>query len=188
MNDFCVNLKLDLNPLKIPMDDLPKEGWNLIPVESINTELLDFLKSKGIVITTISSFYDVYNHWYEPGPIHSDLHGTGDMSKLIWVWGEHHEMTWYNYKVNIPLDADIMENDEAPENVIRKYTVFERDKLDKIYSSKIGLPSLIQVGVPHQMVTFGGIRRSLTMVLHDFDGNIISMNSAKLIFNEYIAN
>lgn len=186
MNDFCVNLKLDLNPLKIPMDDLPKEGWNLIPVEFIEPKLIDFLKNKGIVITTISSFYDVYGDSYQPGPIHSDLHGTGDMSKLIWVWGEHHEMSWYTHKANIPVDADIMENSDAPENVIRKYTVFERYKLDKIYSNKIGLPSLIQVGIPHQMVTFGGIRRSLTMVLHDFDGNIITMNAAKLIFKEYL--
>jgi hypothetical protein len=170
------------------MDDLPKEGWNLIPVEFIEPKLLDFLKTKGIVITTISSFYDVYGDIYQPGPIHSDLHGTGDMSKLIWVWGEHHEMSWYKYKANIPVDADIMENSDAPENVIRKYTVFERYKLDKIYSNKIGLPSLIQVGIPHQMITFGGIRRSLTMVLHDFDGNIIPMGTAKLIFKEYIVN
>jgi len=187
MNDLHYILKLDTHPLKIPMHDLPKDFWNLIPIEFIEPNLIDFLLSKGITINTISSFYEVYSGpGHQPGSIHSDLHGTGDMTKLIWNWGWNHEMSWYTPKAGITEEANIMENNKAPENKIRNYTVFEPNKLDKIYSCKIRSPSLIQVGIPHQVITFSGMRRSLTMLLHDLHGNTIPMDAAKLIFKEHI--
>ena len=187
LNDLQYNLKLDISPLKVPMDCLPKQAWSLIPVEFIEPKLIDFLKTRGIIINSISSFYEAYGSYgQQPGPIHTDLHGMGDMTKLIWNWGADHKMSWYAYKEGIPIESTILENDNSPENNIRKYTEFKVKNLKKIYSNTIGLPSLIQVGIPHQVITFSGTRRSLTMILEDFQGSTIPMNTAKLILKEYI--
>jgi hypothetical protein len=185
LNNLHYHLKLDIHPLQVPMDSLPKEPWNLIPVEFIEPKLINFLKTRGIVINTVSSFYEVYSSYgHQPGPIHTDLHGLGDMTKLIWNWGPHHEMSWYAYKASVSKEANFLENDKAPEHNVRKYTEFELKKLDKIYSVSLGLPSLIQVGIPHQVITFAGVRRSLTMILNDLQGNTIPMDTAKLIFKD----
>ena len=56
--------------------------------------------------------------------------------------------------------------------------------MDEIYSTKIEFPSLIQVGVPHAVVTLSGKRRSLSMVLEDLNNNFITMNNAKLILKD----
>lgn len=186
MIDLHFNTTLNFDPFIIPAEDLPINYWNLIPKDMINKDLLNFLSERGIYINIISSFYEEYTKSYEPNcAIHSDCHGIGDMTKLIWLWGDH-EIFWFAYKANIPMECDILENDESPENTVRKFTEFDQDKVEKIYSSKIGFPSLIQVGIPHQVITLGGVRRSLSMVLEDCNGNFITMNDAKIIFKDMI--
>jgi hypothetical protein len=186
MNDLHFNTNLNFEPFIVPAEDLPTSWWNLIPKDMINKNLLDFLFERGIQINIISSFYEECSESYIPNcVIHSDCHGIGDVTKLIWLWGDH-EMSWFAYKTNIPMEFNILENDASPENTIRKFTVFDQDKVEKIYSSKIGFPSLIQVGIPHQIITLSGARRSLSMVLQDMNNNFITMNDAKLILKDYL--
>lgn len=187
MNNLHLNINLSLNPLTIPVEELPTDFWNLIPKSIIASDLLNFLYGKKIKVDNISSFYEEHNsEVYEPGAIHSDCHGIGDMTKLIWMWGDDYNMSWYLPKPNTLVDYDYDINDLSPDNSIRNYTKFTLDQMDEIYSTKIGFPSLIQVGIPHQVKTFNGKRRSLTMALQDFNDNFISMNDAKIIFKDNI--
>ena len=193
MIDLHFNTTLNVNPLIIPVEELPTDFWNLIPVNLINTDLLDFFFSKGIKISKISSFYEEYPNCYNPnggtitnGGIHTDCFGIGDMYKLIWMWGDDHKIAWYLPKSDMPLDYNYAINDHTPSSSIRNYTTFTLEQMDEIYSTKIEFPSLIQVGVPHAVVTLSGKRRSLSMVLEDLNNNFITMNNAKLILKDYL--
>jgi hypothetical protein len=186
MNEYCFNLDLDILPFRedIVLDDLPKDPWSLISVSQLNENLLNFLKDKGISISLVSSFY----HYGEDLSqiIHVDAPEICDMTKLIWVWGDYHLMNWYMPIAKNNFNPTIDKNSTNPDHGIRNYSVYDRESLDIVYSSKIGFPSLIQVGVPHHIVNFAGPRRSVTMVLHDNNGNTIPMSCAKLIFESYI--
>lgn len=186
MNEYCFELNLDILPLRedIVLDDLPKDPWSLISVNQLNEHLLNFLKDKGISISLVSSFY----HYGEDSSqiIHVDAPEICDMTKLIWVWGDYHLMNWYMPNNQNNSNPTITNNSTNPNNGIRNYSVYDRQLLDKVYSRKIGFPSLIQVGVPHKMINFAGPRRSITMVLHDTSGNAIPMQTAKSIFEPYI--
>jgi hypothetical protein len=186
MNEYCFDLNLDIPPLRqeLSLDDLPKERWNLISANAINPDLLSFLKTKGIDISVVSSFYDGGSNFEQD--IHIDFPTMCDMTKLIWVWGDYHIMNWY-----MPVDQNdsnfiIDNNSTNPTNGIRNYSVYNRQSLNVVHTSKIGFPSLIQVGIPHQGRNFAGVRRSLTIILHDTTGNVIPMQTAKSIFEPYI--
>ena len=185
MNDHCINLDLNFSPLRADVDlqDLPTDLWNLLSKDIINPQLVDFLNSKDIYVNIISSFYDHHHNFFNP--IHIDSTELSDMSKLIWMWGEYYMMYWYRHK-NVTPNVTHLINDSSPELHSRHYCVAEREQLDVVHSSKIGFPSLIQVGVYHRCVTFWGPRRSLTMVLEDKQGHRIPMSAAKLILSPFI--
>jgi hypothetical protein len=186
MNDYCIHLNLHFQPFREDVDlhNLPKNNWNLISKDLINPQLIDFLKEKDINISVISSFYDHYINFFST--IHIDSPQICDMSKLIWVWGEHHMMYWYRHKEHVIPNIRYKVNDTSPDLNLRHYCEADREQLDVVHCSKIEFPSLIQVGVYHRCVTFSGPRRSLTMVLEDSKGNAIPMSAAKSIFQSYI--
>jgi hypothetical protein len=186
MNEYCFNLNLDITPLRqdLSLDDLPKERWNLISVDVINPDLLSFLAIKGINISVVSSFFDAGTNFDQK--IHIDFPTMCDMTKLIWAWGEHHVMNWYMPVDQNNSDFNINNNSTNPNNGIRNYSVYDRQSLTVVHTSRIGFPSLIQVGIPHKGINFAGTRRSLTIILHDTTGNAIPMQTAKSIFEPYI--
>jgi hypothetical protein len=193
MNEYCFNLNLDIPPLRkdLSLDDLPKARWNLLGVDVINPDLISFLKTKEINISVISSFYDAGATFDQK--IHTDLPTICDMTKLIWGWGDYHILNWYmpvdpiNSNIsNKSTNLDNSNNLTNPNNGIRNYAAYDRESLTVVHTSKIGFPSLIQVGIPHQGINFAGARRSLTIILHDTTGNVIPMQTAKSIFEPYI--
>lgn len=188
MNNLHFNINLSLNPLTIPVEELPTDvWWKLLPITLVGTDLLYFLFTKKIKISKVSTFYEENNsEIYKPASIHSDCVNIGDITKLIWMYGDSdHTMSWYLPKPNTILDYAYDTNNQLGTS-IRNYTKYTREQLYKIYSTKIGFPSLIQVGIPHQVTTFKGKRRSLTIILQDFNNNYITMNDAKIIFKDII--
>jgi len=186
MNEYCFKLNLNLEPLRqdVDINTLPKERWNLIPIDLINPELINFLKTKEVSISVISSFYDGGTNFDQN--IHIDAPSMCDMTKLIWVWGQHHIMNWYLPEDQNNCNFSVDSNSTNPDHGIRNYSSYDRQTVKVVHTSKIGFPSLIQVGIPHKGINFAGVRRSLTVILNDLNNNIIPMNRAKSIFESYI--
>jgi hypothetical protein len=155
MNIYCVDLNWDI-PLLAPdvdIDFFKKARHTKGSMEQLHPLLLDHLNSKGVSISFIEAFYSEPN--YKQG-IHSDK-GGGDIPKLNWVFGGHGSlMHWFMPRQNISIERKY-----TPIN--SSYIDYTRDQVYHVHSREIGKPSLVQAGIPHNIVN--GLEERLCLSL-----------------------
>ena len=90
-------------------------------------------------------------------------------------------MDWYQLKAG---QQKLPTNNSAGNATCIKYTT---DEVDYMYGEEIKSPSLVQVGVPHDVRASTGIRLCISLVLRTTKGkNRITMDEAKTLLANYI--
>lgn len=155
MTTYHHNLNFDINLLKdnTSITDLPRivngerAYHSLINFkESINPVMLEFLEDIGLFVYYCEIFYSKPNLFSR---IHIDANATRrDFTKINWVFdGKDSVMNWYKPKDNIIRSEESVPG--GPNSF--SYIMYKKHEVDLLHSAPLGLPSLIQVGIPHNI-------------------------------------
>jgi len=127
----------------------------------VNPYWIEFLQQNQLVFDRMELFYGPPDTAYTLG-IHID-NGPGDRGKINWVFGGAGcTMHWYKVIANAPkpmLDTPVGS----------KYNIFDPDEV-RLLSSVTTVPdhpTVVQVGIPHNIVNPGAERWCYSMVVSD---------------------
>jgi hypothetical protein len=190
MNNYCIDLNIPINPLinGISIDDFETNDetgrpiWILVNLDYINPELKDLFDSKGLVIDLAGLF--ITREGY-PGIKHLDGQCPADLTKINWSYNTNHDMIWYKIKNNVP------QKKYSTRASRRRFICYQDDELEEIHRQPVGFPSLVQIGIPHNVETYKGVRKCLTIMLlkktNESDRRVpVPMSTAKELFAEYL--
>lgn len=181
MNNLCLNLNFNIDLFKPIVDiyQLPKVRLQILDIDTINEELIDFLYSKGIEIRAVELFYSQPDF---NGGIHTDGSGDegDDVTKLNYIFGGANSlMNWY--KINPDAKPNVMQTDKGT-----PYINYSNKDAEKIYTASVGFPSLVQVAVPHSVKNFEEPRYCVCLVIHDaITKKRFPFNYLAELFNEF---
>jgi hypothetical protein len=167
MNDYCVDLNLPM-PLSESISDVVSflKQYNKrhfqISKELISDELKTLFAEYNLGIRLVEIFYRSPD---AVGNIHSDMKVIGDYSKLNWIYGgEGSSMNWY--KIN----ETYIGNTTTHTTDINSYALYYKDtEVDLLHSQSVGNPSLVQVGIPHNVINSDTDRFCISVVFEDMD-------------------
>ena len=182
MNDFCVELDLDISPLCDGYDITSQSEWQkTISLDYINPKLVNFLSQYGLQ----AKWLEV--HMRTPGyicKIHTDTFTSkGEYVKINWVYGGRNSyMSWYSPK-NSKSGTSRLTDIEKTEFV--EYQPYEVD-LIATYPTH-NKPYIVQAGVPHTVINPKETRYCLCCVLQTTSGGKPTMNEVKNLLINYIS-
>jgi len=180
MSAFCIHLD-DKTELFNPTYVLPhfdkRVHINVDLEKDINPYWIELMEKNRMHIVRVELFYGPADFPYTMG-IHVD-HAYGDRAKINWVFGgEGSTMHWFR-----ALSAVHKEVKETP--VHSNYTIYEPSEVRLLHSNTISNPSLVQVGIPHNIVNPGHERWCYSMVIDDLDtGEQPTFGRLKKMFNK----
>ena len=142
-----------------------------INTTQLNPEFIECLKSLNIYISFAEVFYIKPN-------ITTDIHidaSLGDITKINYIYGgEDSQMIWY-----LPNTETCGEKKTTCVN--SNYIAFTSDEVTKVYADTLTKPSIVQVGVPHNIINGNQARHCLSMVITE-NYKRITMSRAIEIF------
>lgn len=109
-------------------------------LDALNPELIDWFKEKQIDIKA----FIFLTPPMKTSLIHIDGNTFHDYWALNWAWGcDEHQMSWWK-----PLNKTIpaVNNTQASTS----YRAWTEDEVTKIASTKIDVPTICRIGVPHR--------------------------------------
>jgi hypothetical protein len=182
MNKYCAYLNIPFPLFKGHVDSfqLPKiKHFKLDKDEFINDELINWFTFLKLEIYLIEVFYSPPN---VIGVIHIDSVG-GDYTKLNWQFGGKDSiMNWYSETTPNARKKRIT-------SIGSNSITFDTDNVTKVHHQAIQNPSLIQVGVPHNIENFSEDRWVVSVVYkYPIDNYIIrpTWKRSLSLFNEYL--
>jgi hypothetical protein len=178
---YCFDLNLPINPLKEGVDimsyvpNLNPTTWEeycvRFSLNDLNPELVSIIKSLNLRILLAEHFYTPAGVF---SPIHTDLKG-GDYTKLNYIFGgKNSTMQWYDIK-NVSKTKEIV-----------PYAVYDINDVDLLHSQPIGFPTVVQVGIPHNIQNYDEPRHCIGIVLQTKNNQRLRMQDSIDIFNQYI--
>jgi hypothetical protein len=149
----------------------------------LTKEINEFFLDHGQEIIWSEIFYKSSNM---ESKIHNDTKSLGDYSKIIWVFnGEDSKMNWYNIKDFH--DANIKDNQVVHTSMGSKVIEYEPEEVDLVYSENVRGPSIIQVGIPHNIKTGNQDRWAFGISFVDYKlDRRPTFLEAKEIFKQYL--
>jgi len=183
MQQYIQNLIVNIEPLIKPITSYCSGATKQhirIPLEDVNPMLLAFLNTHNVGIRLVELFYTPPKMRGNP---HIDGFPGGDYVKLNWqIGGKDSIMRWYEVKAGL-----VAFPDNHKVNLIgTKLPLYKDDEVNCVMTSAVGYPSLVQVGVPHNIINFLEPRHVLTMVLLDSNGSRLTIPNALSIFKNII--
>lgn len=162
MSALCIPLD-DKTPLFNPDYVHPhfpeRTHINLDLDKDINPYWIKLMEDNNMHLVRVELFYGPPDFPYTMG-IHVD-HSYGDRAKINWVYGgDGCTMHWYRALTNF--SKSVM---ATP--VHSNYTLYEPDEVKLIHTNRITNPTLVQVGIPHNIVNPGKERWCYSMVIQD---------------------
>lgn len=207
MNDYCAPLNLNINPLKtnVQVKDIARnpDGSKFefnkhveVPKSLLSDELVSLLSVLGISIGFAEIFYTNPNQFTS---VHTDVH-PGDLVKLNFVFGGNgSKMRWYQVSHSKIKGTKFTQQVDSP------YIFYTPDEVSLLHEEEIISPSIVQAGIPHNIQNSSEERFCLSITLLKKEINqsahngkdpdvramfvkecCITMESAKLLFSEYI--
>jgi hypothetical protein len=183
-----MNLDLGFDPTMHPafdpvlVDRSPESSWHAtIPINGFDPRITGFLNGLGITIPLAEVFYSL------PGirrPIHIDGNTMKDLCKLNWVYGgSGSKMRWWRPPPSGKGPIDRITSAGT------KCITYEDEGCQVIWEASVGFPSLVQVGVPHDMVNSSiESRWCVSYVLYDrTTGNPLSWKQSVERFSPFMA-
>ena len=155
MNIYCNNLNFNQQPFDEWFDytKLSKDIHSILPVNLLNLNYVEFLKSVGIFVSWIDVFYKKASELKANG-IHTDDFGRdcpdenkgGDYVKINYIYGGKDSiMQWWKPNISSVNKMPLISSGGRP------YLPYTEDEVDLVYESPLRGPSLVQVGVPHSI-------------------------------------
>jgi hypothetical protein len=176
MSVYCKSLNLTMSPL-INESDIVKQTERHVEVNinRINPVLHATLKLLGLRVSYAECFR---LKPYQENNIHTDT-VSGDYIKINWIYGgKDSTMSWY-----IP-------NTVSSKNLMltatgTTYENYEPNEVTMVHRQQLHSPSLVQVGVPHDVQNYSELRYALSLVIARSDKRL-TMDEALEIFRNYI--
>jgi hypothetical protein len=182
MNKYCTYLNMPFTLFKKGIDPFQLQKtrhFKLDKDEVISDELQNWFTSLRLEVFLVEVFYTPPN---EIGIIHIDSTG-GDYTKLNWQFGGKDSiMNWYS-------ETNPNSRKKTITSIGSNSISLDNDTLIKVHSQYIQNPSLVQVGVPHNIENFAEDRWVVSVVYKYLIPNyIIRPTWAKSLslFNEYL--
>lgn len=174
-NFYFLNLDIPLFKEGVSYQDLPKDHISKIDHKKyFNKEIFNFFEKLNLEIVFVETFFKYPGN---KGYIHTDALG-GDYVKLNWVFGGgDSEMTWYSPKPGIKKTLSFTAT-KTP------YLSYTENEVEEIARTQIKNPTLVQVGVPHNVVNVTEERFCVSVVFKN--NKRPNMSEAVEIFKEYI--
>jgi hypothetical protein len=161
MSAFCIHLNDD-TPLFVEgyqHPHYPERCHVDVDPAEISPHWYELMERNNLILKRVELFYGPPNNPYTLG-IHID-NGYGDRSKINWVFGGAGSvMHWYQ-----PLHSHNKQVQSTP--VHSNYTLYEPSEVKLLHSQEIVNPSLVQAGIPHNIVNPGHERWCYSMVIMD---------------------
>ena len=184
-NFYFLNLDIPLFKDGITEADIPRESISTLEQEKyISKELFNFFDSLNLKILLVESFFKTTG---AKGGIHVDFTG-GDYVKLNWVFGDNNaKMIWYE-PINTS-STDVLSKliHKTPTNT--SYILYPLNRVREIERAVIKNPTLVQVGIPHNILDVTEDRICVSIVIKDKDTNKrLTMSEAIDRFSSYIPN
>jgi hypothetical protein len=176
---YYLDIKTPLFKSNIDPFKFPKERHTRLDLETLNPEIVDLFSSLDLNIILIEVFYS--RPLFISG-IHIDSAG-GDINKINWIYGgKNCVMNWYSTKSN-----DIKEITKTPINT--SYQLFKRSEVTLEETTVLRSPSIVDVGVPHNVCNPFEDRWCVSLVYENKDTNIRpSMTETLRLFSAYLQN
>lgn len=144
MNTYVTELNFPYLLLRSDVDpySFPKVRHTQLNLNIINPKIIELFSKLSLNIILIEVFYSRPNFF---SGIHTDSTG-GDINKINWIYGGNDcSMNWYSIKTP-EVKKDI---EKTPINT--RYTEYRASEVDIIESTVLKSPSLINVGIPHNI-------------------------------------
>jgi len=180
MNNYCIDLNLPVNLLKADYDPYSAPiGHTVLDNKYINDDFFIFIDNK----LNLKLFYvEVFvKSTCDPLGIHTD-HGQTDMAKLNWVYGgQKSSMNWYE-----PL-PNITENDliKYISPINSKSVIYPLHTVKLLHSCKVGFPSIVQSGIPHNVMNWVDKRYCYSAVLYTKQDVRLTFSETVELFKDY---
>ena len=176
MNKYCVSLNFNIPALRENIILSPhSDHIKKLNLKLINPKLTSIFDKLNV---SVGSLQHLSYPPYFTGIIHIDNEG-GDYIKLNWIYqGSSSIVNWYE-----PIDTII-----KPANVISReyqFIKYDNSEVKLLHSQQINMPSIIQVGIPHNIINYSEPRECLSMVLC-LNGKRITMSESIELFKNYI--
>ena len=174
----CFDINLQLNPL-VEGIDIKSYGTDIhtrFPISDINPDLILLLKSLDLKILLAELFYT------KPRTItgiHIDVTG-GDYTKLNYIFnGKDSAMMWYKVK-------DDVVKTTSKTSINTSYISYNSLEVDMIDKQSVKFPSIVQAGIPHNIINYSEPRYCLSIVLVKSTGERLTMKDSIELFSNYI--
>lgn len=174
----CLDINLDINPLRkdLNINSYGTHKHIKISIDDINNDLILFLKTLNLTIVWVELFY---NPPFRFTTIHIDDTG-GDYTKLNYVFGGKNSlMCWWKQKPDVSNKVEITAINSS-------YIDYKIDQVDLIDKQPVNFPSIVQVGIPHNIHNFEEPRYCLSLVLKKQDNTRLTMAESIEIFKQYL--
>ena len=184
-NFYFLNLDIPLFKNGITVADIPKESISILDQEKyISKDIFNFFNSLNLKILLVESFFKTTG---AKGGIHVDFTG-GDYVKLNWVFGDSNaKMIWYEPINTSP--NDILSKFLHKTATNTSYILYHLNRVKEIERAVIKNPTLVQVGIPHNVLDVTEDRICVSIVIKDKNTNKrLTMSEAVDRFNSYIPN
>jgi hypothetical protein len=179
MNRYCNHLNLDFLPLFKETVDINQ--FKLVRHTKGNLKFhlhpvfLDFLNSINLQAGGLEMFYSNPN--FIQG-IHIDDTGN-ERVKLNYIYGGKNSfMNWYDIKDNV---VPVIKQTRTGSS----YVEFTEDEVNLVYQSNVKFPSLVQVGIPHNIINPTEHRLCVSVLLYR-NNSCINMTDAIESFKQYM--
>lgn len=173
-----LNLDIPLFKEGISYTDLSRKNIAMLDQDQyINEEILNFFDSLNLTLLLVESFFKRPG---ATGNIHVDAMG-GDYAKLNWVFGGgDSKMCWYDPH-NKSVKPIFKTSTGTP------YIAYTHDQVDRIEVTAIRNPTLVQVGIPHNIINVTEDRFCVSFVFKDKPTNRrLTMNESRDRFKEFL--
>jgi hypothetical protein len=165
--------RLDINPYS-----LPKIRHSKLGVDYLNEDIIDLFNDLNLDVVLVEVFYSRPNFYSN---IHVDSSG-GDINKINWIYGgKDCPMNWYSIK-----ESD-KEKSYANTVIGTRYKGFNINEVNLEFSKVLSSPSLVHVGVPHNVHNKKEERWCVSLV-YEYKGTKKrpSMEESLIIFKDLI--
>ena len=174
----CFDINLYLNPLKegIDIKSYGPDRHTRIPISDINPDLISLIDRLDLKVLLAELFYTTPR---TITGIHIDVVG-GDYTKLNYIFdGKDSLMMWYKPKDNIVKSI-------SKTAINTRYISYASHEVEMIDKQSVKFPSIIQAGIPHNVINYSEPRWCLSIVLVKQNGERLTMKESINIFNKYV--
>lgn len=180
LNYSFLNLNIPIFKEGLPIAALSKNSIAILDHDKyLNHNLLELFNKLNLKIVLVETFF---KNRYHRSSIHTDVTG-GDFTKLNWVFGcNSSEMCWYKPITDVNTDTDKTMIDTT-------YISYTRDQTIEIERTVIKNPTLVQVGIPHDISEVTEDRWCISIVFKDITTDRRpTMAESRLIFKDFLDN